>query len=111
MWCDLSPIRDILTVRDITRAGLSLSDSVFDVIDNGSWRWPTDWFARFPNLVNLPVPTLLDDTNDGLCWRDLDGTPDHIRHSNLPYHPESLHQLHQLHLPSLPNLMEIYYHL
>ncbi|PWA50966.1 RNA-directed DNA polymerase, eukaryota, Reverse transcriptase zinc-binding domain protein [Artemisia annua] len=42
----LSPIRDMLTVRDITRAGLTLSDSVSNVIDNGAWRWPADWFSR-----------------------------------------------------------------
>ncbi|PWA75684.1 RNA-directed DNA polymerase, eukaryota, Reverse transcriptase zinc-binding domain protein [Artemisia annua] len=73
MWCDLSPIRYMLTARDIVRAGLSLSDSVCDVIDNGTWRWSTDWFSRFPNLVNLPVPNLIDDSDDGLIWRDLDG--------------------------------------
>ncbi|PWA60540.1 reverse transcriptase domain, Reverse transcriptase zinc-binding domain protein [Artemisia annua] len=73
MWCNLSPIRDMLTARDITRAGLTLSDSVFDVIENRTWRWPADWFSRFSNLVNLPVPNLLDDTDDGLVWRDVDG--------------------------------------
>ena len=73
MWCDLSPIRDMVNARDITRAGLTLSDSVFDVIENGTWRWHADWFSRFPDLVNLPDPNLLDDTNDGLVWRDMDG--------------------------------------
>ncbi|PWA39532.1 RNA-directed DNA polymerase, eukaryota, Reverse transcriptase zinc-binding domain protein [Artemisia annua] len=53
MWCDLRPIRDMLNARDIVRAGLSLSDSVYDVIDNGTWRWSADWLSRFPNLVNL----------------------------------------------------------
>ncbi|PWA72694.1 reverse transcriptase domain, Reverse transcriptase zinc-binding domain protein [Artemisia annua] len=73
MWCHLSPIRDMLTARGIVRAGLSLSDSVCDVIDNGTWRWHADWFSRYPDLVNLPVPNLLDDTDDGLLWRDFDG--------------------------------------
>lgn len=73
MWCHLSPIRDMLTARDITRAGFTLSDSVFDVIENGTWKWPTDWFSRFPDLVNLSVPNLLNDTDDGLLWHDVDG--------------------------------------
>ena len=73
MWSEISPLRNILTPRDISRAGLTLSDSVYDVIVNGSWRWPADWYSRFPNLANLPIPNLVDDADDVLLWRDLDG--------------------------------------
>ncbi|GKG33389.1 reverse transcriptase domain, reverse transcriptase zinc-binding domain protein, partial [Tanacetum coccineum] len=37
-WHDLFPIRGMLTVRDITRSGFGLSDSVSDLLD----RWPPD---------------------------------------------------------------------
>ncbi|PWA54652.1 reverse transcriptase domain, Reverse transcriptase zinc-binding domain protein [Artemisia annua] len=71
---NLSPIRDMLTTRDIVRAGLSLKDSVFDLIENGNWRWPADWLPKYPTLFSLPVPNILDDTDDSLVWRDMDGT-------------------------------------
>ncbi|PWA63763.1 glutathione S-transferase [Artemisia annua] len=31
-------------------SGFSLNDSVYDLIDNGTWRWPPDWFTRYPEL-------------------------------------------------------------
>ena len=73
MWCDQSPIRNMITTRDIVRAGFNLSDSVWDMIDHGSWRWPADWNTKFPDLVNIPVPNLIANTDDGLLWRDLNG--------------------------------------
>ncbi|GKA69828.1 reverse transcriptase domain, reverse transcriptase zinc-binding domain protein [Tanacetum coccineum] len=42
-WQDLCHIRDLLTIRDITRSGFGLDDSVCDFISNGNWRWPPDW--------------------------------------------------------------------
>ncbi|PWA66140.1 reverse transcriptase domain, Reverse transcriptase zinc-binding domain protein [Artemisia annua] len=73
MWSDLSPLRDMLTPREIVRAGLSLKDSVYDVIENSNWKWPAEWLPKYPTLFTLPVPTILHDTNDTLVWRDLDG--------------------------------------
>ncbi|PWA70076.1 reverse transcriptase domain, Reverse transcriptase zinc-binding domain protein [Artemisia annua] len=68
MWSDLSPLRDMITPREIVRAGLNLKDSVYDVIDNGNWKWPADWLPKYPTLFTLPVP-FLHDTNDTLVWQ------------------------------------------
>ncbi|PWA99213.1 reverse transcriptase domain, Reverse transcriptase zinc-binding domain protein [Artemisia annua] len=73
MWYDISPLRDMLTPRDISRAGLTLLDSVSNVNENGTWRWLADWYYRFSDIVNLSVPDLLDDSDDEVLWQDLDG--------------------------------------
>ncbi|GJT23915.1 zinc knuckle CX2CX4HX4C containing protein [Tanacetum coccineum] len=71
-WHDLFPIRRMLTVRDITRSGFGLSDSVSDLLDNGNWRWPPDWLDRFSGLSFIPFPNLSVDDDVLLC-RDLEG--------------------------------------
>ncbi|PWA82773.1 RNA-directed DNA polymerase, eukaryota, Reverse transcriptase zinc-binding domain protein [Artemisia annua] len=57
MWSDLSPLRDMLTPREIVRAGLSLKDSVYDVIENSNWKWPADWLPKYSTLFTLPLVT------------------------------------------------------
>ncbi|GJZ30053.1 retrovirus-related pol polyprotein from transposon TNT 1-94 [Tanacetum coccineum] len=42
-----------LSVRDITRSGFGLANSVSDFISNGHWRWPPDWLDRIPCLSSI----------------------------------------------------------
>ncbi|GJU18478.1 hypothetical protein Tco_1146444 [Tanacetum coccineum] len=70
-WADSCPLRDMLTVRNIIRSCFSLSNTVSDLISNGSWRWPHDWSARFPNVVNIPVPDINNELDDVIVWRDV----------------------------------------
>ncbi|GJY21878.1 putative gag-pol polyprotein [Tanacetum coccineum] len=72
-WHDLCPIRDMLTVRDITRSGFGLDDSVSDCISNGHWRWPPDWLDRIPGLSSIPVPNLIVGYDDVRLWCDSQG--------------------------------------
>ena len=73
LWADGCPLRDTLTVRNIVRSGLELNNTVSDLISNGSWRWPSDWADRFPNIVSMPVPNLHEAREDVLLWRDHNG--------------------------------------
>nr|GEY00043.1 hypothetical protein [Tanacetum cinerariifolium] len=70
-WADPCPLRDMLTVRNIVRSDFSLSDTVSDLISNGSWRWPHDWSSRFLNVVNILVPDINNDLDDVIVWRDV----------------------------------------
>ncbi|GJR83334.1 sodium/hydrogen exchanger 6, partial [Tanacetum coccineum] len=72
-WVDSCPLRDMLTVRNIVRSGFSLSDTVSDLISNGSWRWPHDWSSRFLNVVDIPVLDINNDLDDVIIWRDVRG--------------------------------------
>ena len=60
MWCDQSPLIRYLTTRDITRAGLLTTLKVADLINNGTWVWPSSWESRFPELSQIHVPILSD---------------------------------------------------
>ncbi|GJT06737.1 hypothetical protein Tco_0841199 [Tanacetum coccineum] len=72
-WADSCPLRDMLTVRNIVRFGFSLSNTVSDLISNGTWRWPHDWSSRFPNVVNIPVPDINNELDDVIVWRNVQG--------------------------------------
>ncbi|GJW03669.1 reverse transcriptase domain, reverse transcriptase zinc-binding domain protein [Tanacetum coccineum] len=72
-WHDLCHIRDMLTIRDITRSGFSLADFVSDCISNGHWRWPPDWLDRISGLSSIPVPNLIFGFDDVCLWRDSQG--------------------------------------
>nr|GEV88481.1 copia protein [Tanacetum cinerariifolium] len=65
-------LNDMVTVRNIVRFGFSLSDTVSDLISNGSWRWPHDW-SRFLNDVNTPVSDINSDLDDVIVWCDIQG--------------------------------------
>ncbi|GJS29317.1 putative RNA-directed DNA polymerase, eukaryota, reverse transcriptase zinc-binding domain protein [Tanacetum coccineum] len=72
-WADSFPLHDMLTVRNIVHFGFSLSNTVSDLISNGSRRWPYDWLARFPNVVNILLPNINNELDDVIVWRDVHG--------------------------------------
>nr|GEV04253.1 hypothetical protein [Tanacetum cinerariifolium] len=72
-WTDVCPIKDMLSNRDIARAGFSLDYSVSNVIDDGVWKWPLDWLSKFPSMAQLQVPLLIDDMDDDILWQDMNG--------------------------------------
>ncbi|GKG09839.1 hypothetical protein Tco_0338585, partial [Tanacetum coccineum] len=69
-WAEGCPLRDKLSVRNIVRSGFLLTDKVSDLISNGAWRWPSDWYNRFPDVVSIPVPKISESRDDCLVWRD-----------------------------------------
>lgn len=71
-WSDICPIGNIISPREISRAGFSLSSSIADVISNGVWLWPNAWYDLFPVLINLPTLQVQSEKQDTLVWRDVD---------------------------------------
>ena len=72
-WCLLSPISQIVSSRDIHRAGFSANSSVRDIFSGNSGAWPADWLIKYPVLASIPVPQLVDHSEDCLSWRDIHG--------------------------------------
>ncbi|GJX51624.1 reverse transcriptase domain, reverse transcriptase zinc-binding domain protein [Tanacetum coccineum] len=72
-WSSLSPLSQIVTVRDIHRAGFKLFHSVKDGILNGNWAWPVDWYVKYPLLNMCTVPSLIPNTLDRLIWMSHNG--------------------------------------
>ncbi|GKF47713.1 reverse transcriptase zinc-binding domain-containing protein, partial [Tanacetum coccineum] len=47
--------------------------SVNEMIHNGQWRWPEEWYKKFPMITNIDVPVLDDATTDKVVLRDRNG--------------------------------------
>nr|GEY50237.1 hypothetical protein [Tanacetum cinerariifolium] len=73
-WSSFMPLADVVSNRELHRAGFTHSSTVKEAISNGSWSWPGEWFTKYPMLSSLDVPTLgsMDDT---LEWYDIEGVP------------------------------------
>ncbi|XP_071699756.1 uncharacterized protein [Rutidosis leptorrhynchoides] len=69
-WSDLGPLIYVVRRRNITQAGMHLSDSVADIINNGAFIWPAEWVERFSILNNL-APPVLSNNIDIVKWRDI----------------------------------------
>ncbi|GJR05326.1 reverse transcriptase domain-containing protein, partial [Tanacetum coccineum] len=68
-----SPLSNIISSRDIARAGFTHASKVRDCIQDGLWKWPNDWLVKYLLLNSIPVPTIIDDNPDSLEWRSRDG--------------------------------------
>ncbi|GJW89182.1 RNA-directed DNA polymerase, eukaryota, reverse transcriptase zinc-binding domain protein [Tanacetum coccineum] len=55
-WHQLGPLSNIITRREIYDARFKDNDCVFDMIENGRWRWPSEWWEKFPVLKSINVP-------------------------------------------------------
>ena len=47
--------------------------TINDMVINGGWRCPEEWYEIFPVLNNIPVPNLNLNSADKTKWKDNDG--------------------------------------
>nr|GEW92373.1 hypothetical protein [Tanacetum cinerariifolium] len=72
-WCVAGPLSNIISSRDITRAGFNHASKVRDSIQDGLWIWPNDWLVKYPILNSIPTLVISDDNSDSLEWHCRDG--------------------------------------
>lgn len=72
-WIFIGPLCKFISKRDIYEAGFSLTCKVADVIQNGVWKWPANWYVKFPFLAHLPPPLLFRDRQDKVLWKSKNG--------------------------------------
>nr|GEX66082.1 hypothetical protein [Tanacetum cinerariifolium] len=70
-WDYSNPLSDIVSSRDIHRAGLTMSTMIKESICNGQWRWPSEWSVKYPLLAVINVPSIMPNVGDSLEWRVL----------------------------------------
>ncbi|GJW97776.1 hypothetical protein Tco_0179584 [Tanacetum coccineum] len=70
-WDHSSPLSDIVSSRDIHRAGLNMGTMIKESICNGQWRWPSEWSVKYPSLAVINVPSVMPNVRDSLEWRVL----------------------------------------
>nr|KAJ0221381.1 hypothetical protein LSAT_V11C200050580 [Lactuca sativa] len=72
-WHQLGPLSYVLSPREITNVGYNIRDKVSDVIVNENWIWPSDWLNMIPQLGEFPVPSLISEKKDDVCWLNCKG--------------------------------------
>ncbi|GJY63108.1 hypothetical protein Tco_0464568 [Tanacetum coccineum] len=68
-WCPLGPLSLIVSSRDIHRAGFNMGSRVRDIVADGVWKWPPEWYIKYPMLGTVVVPVLNPEARDVLEWR------------------------------------------
>ena len=63
----------MVTHRDLYDARLHSDLKVSDMVSNGSWLWPDEWYEKYHSIINLTVPVLDSNMDDKIVWRTNNG--------------------------------------
>ncbi|GJX77241.1 RNA-directed DNA polymerase, eukaryota, reverse transcriptase zinc-binding domain protein [Tanacetum coccineum] len=61
-----------LSHRDLYDARLKEDLTLRDMITNGQWNWPEEWYEKFLMVTQIACPTLNDVNTDKIVWRNRD---------------------------------------
>jgi hypothetical protein len=67
-WMGCGPLSSFISYRFIHASGLSVTTTVSDLALAFSSSFPDAWTSRFPSLVNVSLPVIRDNAQDGLTW-------------------------------------------
>ncbi|PWA40252.1 hypothetical protein CTI12_AA564300 [Artemisia annua] len=73
-WSYLGPLINHVTHRKLYEARLKGDMTVSDLVINGKWNWPTEWYVEFPEITGLEDPMIHDLSDDRVVWRKADGS-------------------------------------
>ena len=66
-WNDNRPIGEYVTQRDMYDARINNTATVADLVNENGWLWPDSLTSKYPEILNIPVPTL-NDSKDRVWW-------------------------------------------
>ncbi|GKF43855.1 hypothetical protein Tco_0130407, partial [Tanacetum coccineum] len=67
LWNGNEALSSVISKRDIYDARFSNNAVVADMIKDGEWIWPKEWWIKFPILKNIKVPSL-SNKSDTTVW-------------------------------------------
>ena len=67
-WHQCGPLNQYITQREIYNVRLLSSNSIAEVTENGVWKWPNEWFSKYPILNNIKAPCLDINLEDMIVW-------------------------------------------
>ena len=73
-WDTNGPVMPHITNRAIINAGFTSQDCVADMVQGTTWKWPHNWFVRFPSLSSFIVPIIQPNQEDKLVWKTINGS-------------------------------------
>ncbi|GJV15630.1 putative RNA-directed DNA polymerase [Tanacetum coccineum] len=71
-WCDIGPLSNYISNRDIHRAGLNFNSKVSDIVQNGVVVWPR--FLSDKYAVLSTCTAAISNVRDSILWRLSDGS-------------------------------------
>ncbi|GJZ20771.1 RNA-directed DNA polymerase, eukaryota, reverse transcriptase zinc-binding domain protein [Tanacetum coccineum] len=72
-WNSIGPLSNLITHRDIYDARLKIDMKVYEMVKDGKWGWPSEWYDKFPTVTNIGDPMIDDQISDKVVWKDEDG--------------------------------------
>ncbi|GJW65932.1 RNA-directed DNA polymerase, eukaryota, reverse transcriptase zinc-binding domain protein [Tanacetum coccineum] len=63
-WCSIGPLDRFFFKRDIYEARYEDAAKIIDMISHGRWNWPEEWTNDYPELHQIPVPSLNEQIKD-----------------------------------------------
>ncbi|GJZ14078.1 RNA-directed DNA polymerase, eukaryota, reverse transcriptase zinc-binding domain protein, partial [Tanacetum coccineum] len=72
-WSVMGHLFKTLSYRDLYDARLKEDLNLRDMITNGQWNWPEEWYEKFPMITQIACPALNDVNTDKIVWRNRDG--------------------------------------
>lgn len=71
-WCNLGPLSNIFSSREMANLELSRDLKVADLMVNDSWAWPEGMVIKCPALANFK-PQLTPSIRDKVVWHAING--------------------------------------
>lgn len=72
-WNEHGPIAQYISRRERYDARMSDDITVAQMVLQYQWKWPNEWYERFPSLQQIQKPMLQNDKTDEGYWIDNDG--------------------------------------
>ncbi|GKB03254.1 RNA-directed DNA polymerase, eukaryota, reverse transcriptase zinc-binding domain protein [Tanacetum coccineum] len=65
-WSENQSLARNLSKREICLAGFNDQSKLCDIVDGNRWKWPNEWMNTHSFLLNIPIPTLVDEPDRAL---------------------------------------------
>ncbi|GJZ69546.1 RNA-directed DNA polymerase, eukaryota, reverse transcriptase zinc-binding domain protein [Tanacetum coccineum] len=67
-WHEKGPISSFISRRQMYNARIDCNINVAGMIENGQWRWTSEWYDQFQELKEIKVPTIDEHKQDSEMW-------------------------------------------
>ncbi|GKA62260.1 hypothetical protein Tco_0761779, partial [Tanacetum coccineum] len=71
-WNDGDYLSKNISKKEIFYDGFNDQTKLADVMDFDGWKWPADWFVKYPWISNMKTPILIN-CPDKVVWVDNKG--------------------------------------
>ncbi|GKE43319.1 hypothetical protein Tco_1470603 [Tanacetum coccineum] len=72
-WHEIGPLSSFIDNKCLYDARLKKDYSVADMVVEGRWKWPYEWYTDFLILNRVRVPPLIHDKADTVKWKNKKG--------------------------------------